>query len=1688
MDTSYYFDTDSNQVVTVPDLATGLDRFDDEDGEYVFRGEAMRRGRYGNDMDRRVSGGGTWRSRGGHNLADKVLCEYAEETKRMFTHLQEVFMFQKDSCKNIYDYFVALVESRRRGDRNNFEKAVDSLYADYVLGPNSNFYKWYRFVYGEDELPHWAYGTLNDRITQIALYLLIWGEANNLRFMPELLCYIFSIMCNHYYANILHDAKDVEPFLEHAITPIYNYYYSQLTSGRDHSMIVGYDDINQCFWNRTFIYMLPVKNIGPMNTILTDEHYSYFNRVNWEKCLVKTYYEKRTWFHVVTNFHRVLVMHLSMYWYFLAFNTQPLFTGDYSVDQMNSPPLHVLFLLLSFSGVIASVITWGALIGEVIFIPRSSPVATPILGRLTVTTLSVLANLVPPSVFLALDLPILYSGYGLVISIAQFAFSVITVVYYTLQPLKHLYTKAKDDPFTSNIYPLSRNSQMASVTMWILIFASKFVESYYFLTVSVKDPIRELYVLQINNCNEDAWLGKWICENHGKIVTALLILTHCVLFFLDTYLWYIIYSTLFSTLRAVHLGITAWTPWKNIFYELPQRFCEKMLLRKTVTDEEYDEDNEVRNNTKIEGRNGTTYDILSFGAIWNEIVLSMYREHILSYEHVSRLKYHIDDKGVLQSPELFSNRKLKVFKRSVFGKSAEAKRRLGFFAKSLSCPIPDLVPISEMPMFTVLIPHFKEKIILSIKDIVKGESDSTHVILLEYLKLLYADDWKTFIQETGSLYNEDEEKIDGSILNSENLEERAMFSLPYSFAGFKTDTPEYTLRTRIWASLRTQTLYRTLVGFMKYKDAISILHRNETKCTLEEASEMSLSKFRIVCSMQRMFKFTHEELEDRDYIMSVFPNLQIASVEEEYDRETGKKIYYSCLIDGYCDTTEDGKWKPRYKIRLSGNPIIGDGKSDNQNHAIIFCRGEYLQLIDANQDNYLQECLKIRSVLSEFENDIPYRVGSEVDAGTAVSPVAIVGSREHVFSEKTGVLGDIAAGKEQVFGTLFARTLSYIGGKLHYGHPDFVNVVFVAPRGGVSKAQKGLHLSEDVFVGMNSILRGGRIKHCEYTQCGKGRDLGFGSILNFATKISAGMGEQILSREYFYLCSNLPLDRFLSFYYAHPGYYLNNASIILSITLFMALILNIAVLVDSSEICDDTSNPNTRPPQPSCANIMPVIRWLRRSVLSIFVVSTASFFPMFIEDISEKSLLTGVRRILKHLVTGAPMFEIFVCKIFSGSIINDLYAGGARYISTGRGLAVIRVSFANLYSKFAPESFYFSFCCLLVLMFASSTMWDPLLIYFWFTISALLMSPFIFNPNQFSWNDFIVDYKNYWKWLTSSRIGANADSWVSYTRNYHLRNSNLQTSFIGAPKIKELLSVSKRTIWALLIFIPYIFFNSKSSFAFDTNTMQFVVMRIVILSALPIALDAAWLLILFATSMSLGPMMKKTAPSFAKVMSSIAHGFGIISHVVSFGIMCVLQKWDLNFIIVSLLTATLLESLFLSIIGLLDFSSNKYAEKSNFAWWSGQWFKEEVTWRLCIEPLFEYIRKILELSWFCADFVLGHLLLFFQIPILLVPNVNKIHSFMLFWKKAGYQIRPLLFSRKIKKKRQRIARLYSIIFVVMLAIFVVLFVSPLVLDKVFHLRFEHTVPAKIRVLFHTDPRPYIYKTGQGFRKVNGERM
>ena len=70
-------------------------------------------------------------------------------------------------------------------------------------------------------------------------------------------------------------------------------------------------------------------------------------------------------------------------------------------------------------------------------------------------------------------------------------------------------------------------------------------------------------------------------------------------------------------------------------------------------------------------------------------------------------------------------------------------------------------------------------------------------------------------------------------------------------------------------------------------------------------------------------------------MLRAYPNLRIAYLDEEPpQREGGETRLFSTLADGHSELmVETGRRRPKFRIELPGNPIIGDGKSDNQNHA-----------------------------------------------------------------------------------------------------------------------------------------------------------------------------------------------------------------------------------------------------------------------------------------------------------------------------------------------------------------------------------------------------------------------------------------------------------------------------------------------------------------------------------------------------------------------------------------------------------------------------------------------------------------------------------------------------------------------------------------------------------------------------------
>jgi len=1627
--------------------------------------------------------------------ADAQIPLSKEEVEDIFLDLTAKFGFQRDSMRNMFDHLMTLLDSR--ASRMSPNQALLSLHADYIGGENANYRRWYFAAHldlddavgfanmklgkanrrtrkarraakkanpeseeatlesleGDNSLEAAEYRwksrmnkmSQHDRVRQLALYLLCWGEANQVRFMPECLCFIFK--CADDFMNSPAYQQRVEPveeftYLNNVITPLYQYCRDQgyeiydgkyVRKERDHNKVVGYDDINQLFWYPEGIERIIFGDKARLVDLPPAERYERLKDVTWKKVFFKTYKETRTWLHAAVNFNRIWVIHVGAFWFYTAANSPAILVKNYEQRFDTQPARHTLVSFVAFGGALVSLIQIFATLCEWAYVPRRWAGAQHLTRRLLFLIIIFAINLAPGVLVVS---PILNfnSKIQMIVAVVHIIIAILTYLFFAIMPLGALFGSyltgksrqyVASQTFTASYPRLHGNDRWMSYGLWALVFGAKLAESYFYLTKSVREPIRILSKTPIENCIGEHYLGasaSILCKQQPKITLGIIIVTDLFLFFLDTFLWYIILNTVFSVARSFYLGVSIWTPWRNIFSRLPKRIYSKVLATT---------DMEIKYKPKV-----------LISQIWNAIIISMYREHLLAIDHVQKLLYHQvpseqEGKRTLRAPTFFVSQEDHSFKTEFFPVQSEAERRISFFAQSLSTPIPEPVPVDNMPTFTVMIPHYSEKILLSLREIIREDEPYSRVTMLEYLKQLHPHEWDCFVKDTKILadetsqFNGDYEKSDKDAAKSK------IDDLPFYCIGFKSAAPEYTLRTRIWASLRSQTLYRTISGFMNYSRAIKLLYRVENPEVVQmfggnsdklerELERMARRKFKIVVSMQRYAKFSKEERENAEFLLRAYPDLQIAYLDEEAPTTEGEDPrIYSALIDGHSEIMENGVRRPKFRVMLSGNPILGDGKSDNQNHCLIFYRGEYIQLIDANQDNYLEECLKIRSVLAEFEEmtttDVsPYTPGIP---NTKSNPVAILGAREYIFSENIGILGDVAAGKEQTFGTLFARTLAQIGGKLHYGHPDFLNGIFMTTRGGVSKAQKGLHLNEDIYAGMNALLRGGRIKHCEYYQCGKGRDLGFGSILNFTTKIGTGMGEQMLSREYYYLGTQLPLDRFLSFYYAHPGFHINNAFIMLSVQLFMFCLVNVGALRHETIVCAYNKNkPNTDELFPTgCTNLAPIMNWVQRCVTSIFIVFFISFVPLVVQELTERGFWRAATRLAKQFSSLSPLFEVFVCQIYANSLSQNLSFGGARYIGTGRGFATARMPFGVLYSRFAGPSIYFGARMLLMLLFGTVTVWGYWLLWFWLSLLALCLSPFIFNPHQFAWGDFFIDYREFLRWLSRGNSKAHQASWIGFVRLSRTRITGFKKKTLGEPSSKLSGDTPRAHFMSMLMgeiigpiisiavtLLPYLFINAQTGVLQINNPDQpdsvfeatNNILRVVIVALAPVAVNAGVSIAFFGMACCMGPILGMCCKKFGAVLAAVAHAIAVIILIVVFEVMYVLENFNFAKALLGMIAAMAIQRFIYKLIICLALSREFRADTSNVAWWNGKWYS--MGWHSFSQPAREFLCKITELGYFSADFILGHFLLFFMLPAILIPYVDKFHSVMLFWLRPRY--------------------------------------------------------------------------------------
>lgn len=382
-------------------------------------------------------------------------------------------------------------------------------------------------------------------------------------------------------------------------------------------------------------------------------------------------------------------------------------------------------------------------------------------------------------------------------------------------------------------------------------------------------------------------------------------------------------------------------------------------------------------------------------------------------------------------------------------------------------------------------------------------------------------------------------------------------------------------------------------------------------------------------------------------------------------------------------------------------------------------------------------------------------------------------------------------------------------------------------------------------------------------------------------------------------------------------------------------------------------------------------------------------------------------RLAKHFGSFSFMFEVFVCQIYSNAVHQNLAFGGARYIGTGRGFATARIPFGVLYSRFAGPSIYFGARLLLMCLFATTTVWTPALIWFWVSLLALCISPFLFNPHQFAWDDFFIDYRDYLRWLSRGNSRSHASSWIAFCRLSRTRITGYKRKLLGVPSEKlsgdvpraRLSNIFFSEIMGPLIqvavtLIPYLYINAQTGVKNNpppTNSL----IRVCIVAFAPMAVNAGVSLGLFAMACCMGPVLSMCCKKFGAVLAAIAHGVAVVMLLAIFEVMFFLEGWSFPRCLIGMIAMAAIQRFVYKLIIALFLTREFKHDQSNIAWWTGKWYS--MGWHSISQPGREFLCKITELGYFAADFVLGHFLLFIMLPALCVPYIDKFHSVILFW-------------------------------------------------------------------------------------------
>jgi len=249
---------------------------------------------------------------------------------------------------------------------------------------------------------------------------------------------------------------------------------------------------------------------------------------------------------------------------------------------------------------------------------------------------------------------------------------------------------------------------------------------------------------------------------------------------------------------------------------------------------------------------------------------------------------------------------------------------------------------------------------------------------------------------------------------------------------------------------------------------------------------------------------------------------------------------------------------------------------------------------------------------------------------------------------------------------------------------------------------------------------------------------------------------------------------------------------------------------------------------------------------------------------------------------------------------------------------------------------------------------------------------------------------------------------------------------------------------AVLFLIAYMFVKS---FKIEGKQPPSPLIRMAVISLGPIVWNAGVLLALFIVSIFLGPMLDPVYPRFGAVIAFIAHMLGVIGMVAFFEFLWLLERWNTSKAVLGLIAVVFIRRAIHKVLIAVFLSREFKHDETNRAWWSGRWYGRGLGTHAMSQPAREFVVKVIELSLWSSDLILGHMLLFMLTPPILIPYFDRLHATMLFWLRPSKQIRAPMFSIKQKKQRRSIIFKYGKIYLLVILFFVALIVLPVVLGN-----------------------------------------